>query len=323
MKKIKKIKLVFSIFLILLFVFALFNVVKFTKFEVNEYPYNKDNVFILTVDDISLDSSDNINSTEKIIQFIKSNNIPATFFVVPSKMKEYDFPDYIEIAQHGYTHLNPKKESYYEFDGLSNREVTERMLKGKEILNNLGYDIYGFRVPGLKISKSLIPFLKENYNYDSSFLFSRPDKFVIPILWDDISQICGDFCVVPWMSVRKFYFFSAVNFHDLFNKPIILITHSWAFANSWKQSVARDFHNDIFDKLKTKNYWFTNIKSYVDWKKDLSNLSISYNTYNKTINLNISNCVNGLTIKINSVKDITSNCDLNCFLEKKKKICVV
>jgi peptidoglycan/xylan/chitin deacetylase (PgdA/CDA1 family) len=143
----------------------------------------KQNVFVLTVDDIALNTPDQINTTKEIISLLEKHDMTATFFAIPAEMERFDFPESIEISQHGYTHCNEKLDSYAEFKNLTDEEVEKRLLEGKSALEYLGYEPKGFRAPCLSFKKRYLKFMKKYYEYDASFLLPQGDKFTIPIIW--------------------------------------------------------------------------------------------------------------------------------------------
>ncbi len=237
-----------KIYLIIIFILIIISILTLTN--------NKQNIFVLTVDDIVLDTPNQINTTKEIIELLQKHDMPATFFVIPSQMIAFDFPNNIEIAQHGYTHYNNDLQSYSEFKGLTDKEVENRLLEGKYALEYLGYEPKGFRAPTLYFKTKYLDFMKEHYEYDSSFLLPQVDKFTIPIILDDPTQwICSKkSCSKIWLTIRKKHLFFLMDINDLFNKPTILLTHNWGFERLLQDKNGREYLDAIFNEINKRNY---------------------------------------------------------------------
>lgn len=216
----------------------------------------KQNIFVLTVDDIALNTPEQVNTTKEIINLLQKYNLTATFFAIPSEMERFNFPDNIEISQHGYTHYNDKLNSYSEFKGLTDKEVENRLLEGKYALEYLGYQPKGFRAPTLYFKKKYFEFMKKHYKYDSSFLLPKANKFTIPITLDDPTQwVCSKkSCSKLWLTIRKKHLFFLMDINDLFNQPTILLTHNWAIKRLLQDKNGREYLDAIFKEINKRNY---------------------------------------------------------------------
>lgn len=221
-------------------------------------------ILILTIDDITLTNEYEINMTDKLIDLIDQHNLSATFFAIPANMIEYDFPENIEIAQHGYDHLNPITNKYSEFKGLNNSEIQNRVIVGKQKLNKLGYNVSGFRAPSLYLKKENLNFLKQNYLYDSSFLFAPKNDFVIPIILDDFTMlVCNEkSCNSLWLTFRKVHTKNMIYIYDFLNKPIVLITHYWNYEKILRFENGRKYVDDIFYFISKENYDLMTMQEY-------------------------------------------------------------
>ena len=267
MKK-KSILIIIIIIIAILLYLILSSILIFNNKQQNNL--NNQNIFVLTVDDIKLSSQENIDNTEIVLQLLQKHNMPATVFAIPAEMKEYNFSREnlsIEIAQHGYDHYNEKFDdefnSYKEFKGLSINESKKLILEGKIALEYYGYDVKGFRAPSFYLDKELISFLKDNYEYDSSFILPN-NEFSIPIILDDPTQyVCSDKgCNKLWLSIRKKWLFSLMNINDLFNNPNVLIMHSQGIARLMQDKNGRDFLNAIFNEINNRNYKKMTMQEY-------------------------------------------------------------
>ena len=75
--------------------------------------------------------------------------------------------DYVEIGQHGLTHkgIDPRL-GVQEFIGIKPEDAAQRLKLGREILEQVGFKIRGFRAPGWGFQPYLIDMLKEQkYDY--------------------------------------------------------------------------------------------------------------------------------------------------------------
>ena len=111
--------------------------------------------------DIDMDTSMKVSryGTERILEILKENDIPATFFITGNFAN--NAPDLVkrilaeghEIACHGVDHFSPK-----ESDFMESKEIVERVGGGK---------VYGYRQPRMfSVSDSEIK--KAGYLYNSS-----------------------------------------------------------------------------------------------------------------------------------------------------------
>jgi len=273
MKKKNKLIISLEIFIIILILLLYLILILNKKYN------SEQNIFVLTVDDIKLSTSQDISNTELVVELLQKHNISATFFAIPSEMKEYSFPDKnknnkdsitIEIAQHGYDHYNEKLDSYKEFKGLSINESKKLIIEGKIALEYYGYNVAGFRAPCLYLDKDLIAFLKENYEYDSSFLLPN-NKFSIPILLDDPTQfVCStNGCNKLWLSIRKKWLFFIMNINDLFNNPNVLLMHSQGMTKLMQDENGRAFLNAIFTEINKRNYNKMTMQEYNKIRKEV------------------------------------------------------
>ena len=124
-----------------------------------------------------------------LLDMLERLRFPATFFV-PGKDAERH-PDSVraivaaghEVAHHGYTHRSP--------DQLSLEEEANELQKGKQILNELGADVVGYRSPSWDFSAATLKLLEEHgFLYSSNLMDEiRPyqhaahDLVELPVHW--------------------------------------------------------------------------------------------------------------------------------------------
>lgn len=169
--------------------------------------------FGMSVDDVALADWCKVENFQRLIHFFDSENIPATFFIVPideASGKLFSelpggYPDIIQaaqlrghcFAQHGLRHnrfelgippemiLNlpheaENKRFAHENAAALEREFSvencrDRLRQGREILENaLGFKISGFRAPSLQESPGMFQAIfEEGYQFDSSGCFQE------------------------------------------------------------------------------------------------------------------------------------------------------
>lgn len=124
---------------------------------------------ILTVDleyDWESNGIKNLLLIPKILDFFKSNNIEATFFIVGSLVEKNEelikeISKKHEIANHSFSHRF--------LDKLPKEELENEVVEPKRILQELKIKCDGFRAPYGAIPKDLFELLeRHNYKYDSS-----------------------------------------------------------------------------------------------------------------------------------------------------------
>lgn len=114
--------------------------------EITNIYYSPEKVAYLTFDD-----GPSKNITPQILDVLKQENIPATFFVLGSRVelnpdlvrREYDEGHY--IANHGYSHEYSK---IYQSKDTVFEEYVKCENAIRNALNNPGYNTYLFRFPG-------------------------------------------------------------------------------------------------------------------------------------------------------------------------------
>jgi peptidoglycan/xylan/chitin deacetylase (PgdA/CDA1 family) len=331
------------------------NVIGDISFDVSvrKVPKFYSNAFIFTMDDLTLADELEYNITSDILELLKYYDVPATFFAIPNVMNEYNFSENIEIAQHGFTHLNPYDLSYKEYKNIPVDEFNERLVEGKLKLENLGYEIYGHRAPMLYLTDNQSDVLKEIYVYDSSYRTLQKnslgtfDEFHIPLLWLDLNMyMCfKGVCSQDLMQIRKSILYYYIDSFESKNEPLVMISHFWPFFESFKHPQFKLYYDDVFSYINSKNYWKTTMHEYVLWQEQIEKVNFEYyvaeDFLSENIVINFDSCVQNLSFDIvansnfskpESINNLNfdyenltvfSNCDLSCIFTNSSKTCMI
>jgi len=288
-----------------------------------EYPDFHNNVFILTIDDLTLTEPYEYGITDDIVDFLDKYEIPATFFAIPVNMDAYAFSENYEVAQHGLTHFNKLTNSTDEFTGLSAEEISEKLRKGKELLEDLNYTVYGHRAPGWSLKEEHIPLLKKLYEYDSSFVEVGDDFIIEPIQIDIYEyEFCKEKCYKSRLETRKQLILNFIDRKAAAGEVIVILAHFWGFEKAFMHEDAIAYHEEFFDIINSRDYWKTTMKDYVIWRNNLKGLTYELEE-DGSINITFNKQIQGLSFKINSKKPISSNVPLNCQMKNDYQLCVV
>jgi len=98
--------------------------------------------------------------------------------------------------------------------------------------------------------------MKKHYEYDASFILPQGDRFTIPIILDDPTQlICSKkSCSKIWLTIRKNHLLFLMDINDLFNNPNVLITHNWGIKRLLEDKNGREYLDAIFNDINKRNY---------------------------------------------------------------------
>lgn len=292
-----------------------------TTIELLNSPNAQGVPFMFTVDDITLTNDFEKTTTNKIVSLLKKNNISATFFAIPQNMKEYDFPDNIEIAQHGYTHINPYTGKYSEYKGLTNEKLASRLNFGKTLLEEKGYKIYGHRAPTLALSEDQRKVIKDMFDYDSSYMQTVGDDFHIPLLWLDVNYYMCRYstCSKSLLNLRKSILVSYFNSYESNKKPLVLISHFWSFAAAFDNPNTSPYFDSLFDEVHKRNFWITTMQEYNDWNNNVKSINYSLEETDSEVIIEFNNCLQNLSFTVSTDKTIFSNCDMFC----ENRLCII
>jgi len=308
---------------------------------------------VFTIDDI--DSTTNIWDLSKVMEYLNDGNIKSTFFVIPYTENRYkmtknsQIANYLlelveqgnEVAQHGLTHRSLRssisKLDYNEFKGLPYFEQKRRILIGKKILEDAGFNISGFRAPTFGITKDTFNILEDlKFDYDSDIRISpwilmsnKPyaQSIFYPFHIKELNLIefvvNGDFF---WETK----FTSKINKNDFnilkrrfniyYEKEgcFVILSHIQKLNTKKSLSLLKEFS----DYQKNKNLWRTNLKEVSDWWKIRENLYAETYIENDTLKIFIEspfNNLEGLTIYLKNPEIKSYEIYVNSNLVKKGK----
>lgn len=137
------------------------------------------------------------------------------------KVKKYKW---LEIAQHGLTHKAQKEQwGSNEFYQLDEKDSKQRIITGKQILVNSGFDIKGFKAPGWTLPINGYSMIKNiNYDYLADHFFGNKI-----IMYKDLARVPLTF------SIDRIY-------HDKYDDYLILHSHmnpSGGNLNGWNEQL--------------------------------------------------------------------------------------
>ena len=111
------------------------------------------------------------------LRLLKEYEIKGTFFITGDIM--HNHPELVEkvavaqheIASHGYTH--PGHADRFQLPYLTDmrlKEAIKEIERSKQIFEESGYRVYGFRSPGFRINKPIQKLIGQYFEYDSSMI---------------------------------------------------------------------------------------------------------------------------------------------------------
>lgn len=275
--------------------------VNFTENEhirINLYPRNYRAAFLFSVDDLHEKVKE--EELDEILSLLDETGIKATFFVIPffrekhmisrEKLEKIAEKGH-EIAQHGYTHRIQKKVAMpwnitSEFRALTYDEQEERIKKGKEIFEKLGFAVYGFRTPHFSSNFETIEILaKHRFTYLSDVRIWPEGKITnkrfLGLVYGSIyypffmETKHGEILMIPtngdyiWditRIIKKPDFFSArkrLNKYYEANGVFCLLTHVHKMGLNSKNGIA--FVRNLAEEINKKNFWKTTMKELALW----------------------------------------------------------
>jgi len=293
--------IIFILLLIYLFFFYYGNILfgPSILFEEDEnikiglYPNNHDSVFIFTIDDIN--SKTNPLKVEKIKRILEKHDIGSVFFVVPfykgihkitknleltRKLLELQKKGH-EIGLHGLTHNIPRMRIFKlnrttEFSNLPYTEQKRRILKGRKILEEAGFDIKGFRSPAFSASFDTLNILDNN-----DFIYSSDIRVTPYILMSNKRH--AESLYYPFhikdLSIMEFvnhgdYFWHYPNIGNSFermkyrfnkyysrNGVFVMMTHIEPVNTNKSMKILDTF----LDYVSKKNVWSPTLRELAEW----------------------------------------------------------
>ncbi len=197
--------------------------------EVSTYPGGRSSALVFTNDDIH--KLTDPARVQRVLDVLGRHGVPGVFFVIPGYRGHLPIEsrdaiagllreavrDGHEVAQHGLTHKfagghNLGKIGYREFHSLPAEERLLRIFCGREILEDAGYEVDGFRAPGFSLDFETLRILEQQgFSYGSNGRLhplrrglSRrlPESQYYPFRLEGLSMLeflCeGDYFHLPW-----------------------------------------------------------------------------------------------------------------------------
>lgn len=292
------------------------------------WPNGHQAAFVFTIDDINANTD--ISTISKIIDCLDKEDIKTTLFVIPNILGKKKITQnssiaiYLkdleknghEIAQHGLTHFSIRKSfitknKFKELEGLPYSEQKRRILIGKNILEEAGFNVSGFRAPAFGITQDTFKILDDaGFNYDSDIRVSPwilmnnkiyADSLFYPFHIKGLNLIeivaNGDFFWVNSKLKENFYKILIRRFDIYYKKQgaFVLVNH----IDHLEKEENFNFLKMFLDYQKDKNIWRTNMKNLADWWRIRENLYAESFIENKTIKIFLESSyenISGLTI---------------------------
>ncbi|MHC1605007.1 MAG: DUF2334 domain-containing protein [Candidatus Methanofastidiosia archaeon] len=300
-------------------------------FTVNEYPYGHTGVCILTFDDVS--GGTQIGDIERIAKILRKHNVRATYFVIPKHggksiennnelvlfLKECQRHG-DEISQHGYLHTPPD-----ELKNKSKEQQEEIINSGREILEKLFGNIYGFRPPSFWRNNTTFKILaKEGYQYCASATIFNvfpyyPRDSVLPMFFGNEIDIIEIPCYpVDFLSkvARDNYSEQLFRLETRFNScydrrtPFVFFSHLETlnyFDASSEKYIGIEAFDAFLKHVKGRDVWTPTISEFATWHTLLRNAKIDYHFSSDRLIISIisNDVIDGITLNTNLPNNIT------------------
>src|SRR3989338_189542 len=295
-------------------------VVAASPISIKEYPNASSHAFIFTVDDFYASEPYEQQIAGDIISFLEEEQVPATLFAIPERMSPMDIPASFEVAQHGFSHVNPKTGSVFEYEGLTDQEIKERITQGKAMLESMDYIIVGHRAPGWSLRKDQVGLLKEDYLYDSSMRTSSVDPFEIPAYWPDLTSfICTKSGCSRFIAAVKQEFFSWSLRVWPKGRPVVIVSHYWGWEKALKDEAGVAYLREFFDEVNKEKYWKTTLHAYQEWTAKKQAVTYTFIQDRGKLIISWSECLPCLTYEVEPGLKVQSSCKSSC----KENSCVI
>ncbi len=264
-----------------------------SNIEAGLYPEGHKSVLIMTCDDLNHNTKpDKVN---KLLEVAEQYGIKVVFFVVPFHKGRYALTRESgvvktlleaeakghEIAQHGLTHSSPKGRFLFrrakELGRLPYSEQKRRIKKGKRIMEQLGFNIVGFRSPAFSASFDTLNVLdSEEFSYSSDtritpYMFMSNKRFCESLYYPYHPQDLGlvDFTVNGdyFWGYSKWGRGSLKNLKSRFKRfydaggAFVLLSHIDPVNSGKGLKLLKDFLEHVEDK----SIWRPNLKELAEW----------------------------------------------------------
>ncbi len=285
--------------------------------EIGLYPRGHKSALVFTCDDINPDTQP--EKVKRLTDTVEEYAVKVVYFVVPfyknkfmltkeskitQTLKEVEARGH-EIALHGLTHSSPTRRfifrRYKEFGRLPYSEQKRRIRKGKKIMEQAGFTVYGFRSPGFSASLDTLAVLdSEEFSYSS-------DTRITPLMFMSNKRFCEslyypyhpkDLSLIDF-TVNGDYFwgYSTLGKSDLeslkrrFTKfyeaggAFVLLSHIESVNSDKSLKILRAF----LEYTRDKNLWKTNLGELAEWWRAREMLYASTEISDETLVITLDN----------------------------------
>jgi len=283
--------------------------------EAGLYPEGHNCALIMTCDDINQNTDpDKVN---KLLEVTEEHGVKVVFFVVPfykgryALTKESEIVRVLseasagghEIAQHGLTHSSPKGRFLFrrakELGRLPHSEQKRRIKKGRRIMEELGFDVAGFRSPAFSAGLDTLNVLdSEEFSYSSDtritpYMFMSNKRFCeslyFPYHPQDLSLI--DFTVHGdyFWGYSKLGRGSLENLKRRFKRfydaggAFVLLSHIDPINSGKGLKMLKKF----LEQIDGNNIWKPNLRELAEWWRAREMLYATTEINNGTLNVTL------------------------------------
>ncbi|HPR41130.1 MAG TPA: DUF2334 domain-containing protein [Candidatus Methanofastidiosa archaeon] len=269
--------------------------------SIGRFPSGNEGVAILTIDDVSYMTS--AEEIQMIMELTEKYQADVTYFIIPryggeerTLSQNQELIEALnealsqgdEMALHGYIHYPTM-----ELKGKSYDEQLSIISSGKEDLESLFGEIYGFRPPSFWKNTNTYKALEEaGFQYCSSasifnvFPYNPKDTFH-PFFGDDI-----DIIEIPCFPEDYFWDVTPENsstvYHELTTRfdaclkkgtPFLVFTHLprlMAVNEITGRYEALEMMERFLEHANENNIWMPTIHEYLEWYNMLSGIEVDY-----------------------------------------------
>ncbi len=150
-----------------------------------------------------------------ILGILKKNNIKATFFVSAMVLDGWK-NSILEIQKEGHEIASHGLRHNIDYSALSHIDLKKEIEESKNLFEEIGVKVSGFRTPQLRLNSCLFEILKKlNFQYDSSVVFTklpgRYDNFSKKIDYQGVKEL--PISVLPVLKIPfGLLWFNAISF---------------------------------------------------------------------------------------------------------------
>jgi predicted deacetylase len=268
--------------------------------KIGLYPNNHEAAFVFTVDDVN--SKTNPLKIERVSRILDKHNMKSVFFVVPFYKGIYKMTKNLELTKtlqnmqkkgheiglHGLTHNLPHLRLFRlnratEFSQLPYTEQKRRVLKGKKILEEAGFNIRGFRSPAFSANFDTLNILDNN-----DFIYSSDIRVTPFILMSNKRHAeslyypfhIKDLNIIEFVNHGDYFWYGSVNitskinigqnldrmiyrFNKYYNRNgvFVMMTHIEPINNYNSMKTFEKF----VEYVSKKDVWCPNLRELTEW----------------------------------------------------------